>query len=53
MRHITNREGKVMANVGYLRVSTTDQRTDRQLEGVALDMVFEEKASAADTAKPQ
>lgn len=42
-----------MANVGYVRVSTTDQKTDRQLEGVALDMVYEEKASAADTARPQ
>lgn len=42
-----------MANIGYLRVSTTDQKTDRQLEGVALDKVFEDKASAADTARPQ
>lgn len=42
-----------MASVGYVRVSTTDQKTDRQLEGVALDKVFEEKASAADAARPQ
>lgn len=42
-----------MANIGYLRVSTIDQKTDRQLEGVALDKVFEDKASAADTARPQ
>ncbi|MBU1230246.1 MAG: recombinase family protein [Proteobacteria bacterium] len=42
-----------MANVGYVRVSSTDQKTDRQLEGVALDEKFEEKASAADTARPQ
>ena len=42
-----------MANIGYVRVSTTDQKTDRQLEGVALDKVFEDKASAADTARPQ
>jgi len=42
-----------MANVGYLRVSTTDQKTDRQLDGAALDKVFEDKASAADTARPQ
>jgi DNA invertase Pin-like site-specific DNA recombinase len=42
-----------MANIGYVRVSTTDQKTDRQLEGVALEKVFEDKASAADTARPQ
>lgn len=42
-----------MANVGYVRVSTTDQKTDRQLEDVALDKMFEDKASAADTARPQ
>ncbi|WP_250534376.1 recombinase family protein [Caballeronia sp. AZ10_KS36] len=33
-------------NIGYIRVSTTDQKTARQLEGIALDRVFEEKASA-------
>lgn len=42
-----------MANIGYVRVSTTDQKTDRQLEGVALDKVFEDKASAADATRPQ
>ncbi len=42
-----------MANIGYVRVGTTDQKTDRQLVGVALDKVFEDKASAADTARPQ
>lgn len=42
-----------MASIGYLRVSTIDQKTDRQLEGVTLDKVFEDKASAADTARPQ
>ncbi len=38
--------------VGYIRVSTTGQKTDRQLEGVALDRVFEEKRSAKDTKRP-
>lgn len=33
------------AKVGYVRVSTLDQRTDRQLEGVQLDRVFEDKVS--------
>ena len=32
-------------NVGYLRVSASDQSLSRQLEGVELDRVFEEKAS--------
>lgn len=33
------------ARVGYIRVSTIDQRTDRQLEGIELDRVFEDKVS--------
>jgi len=32
--------------IGYIRVSTVGQNTDRQLDGVALDKVFEEKVSA-------
>jgi len=40
-------------NVGYLRVSTLLQNTARQLEGVALDRVFEDKASGKNTARPQ
>ncbi|MFE8034139.1 recombinase family protein [Thiohalocapsa marina] len=35
------------ANVGYVRVSTTDQGTDRQLAGIELDRIFEEKQSGA------
>ncbi len=31
--------------IGYKRVSTVDQNTMRQLEGVAVDEVFEDKAS--------
>lgn len=38
-----------MANVGYIRVSTLDQHTERQLAGVELDRVFEDKASGKDT----
>jgi DNA invertase Pin-like site-specific DNA recombinase len=41
-----------MANVGYIRVSSYGQNTDRQLAGVDLDEVFEEKASAKDTKRP-
>jgi len=39
--------------VGYIRVSTLDQNTDRQLDGVELDKVFTDKASGKDTARPQ
>jgi DNA invertase Pin-like site-specific DNA recombinase len=31
--------------IGYKRVSTVDQNTGRQLEGIHLDKVFEDKAS--------
>lgn len=39
-------------NVGYVRVSTADQNTGRQLEGVVLDKTFIEKASGKDTKRP-
>ncbi|WP_443678318.1 recombinase family protein [Nitratidesulfovibrio vulgaris] len=39
-------------NIGYIRVSTADQNTVRQLEGVALDRVFEDKASGGTTNRP-
>ncbi len=39
--------------IGYVRVSTVDQNTDRQLEGVQLNRVFTEKASAKDAKRPQ
>lgn len=35
-----------MANIGYVRVSSVQQNTERQLNGVVLDKVFEEKAAA-------
>jgi len=41
-----------MANVGYIRVSSYGQNTDRQLAGLDLDQLFEEKASAKDTKRP-
>ncbi|MFM0607658.1 recombinase family protein [Paraburkholderia sediminicola] len=40
-------------HIGYIRVSTADQSTDRQLDGVELDKVFTDKASGKDTARPQ
>lgn len=39
--------------IGYKRVSTLDQSTARQLDGVAVDKVFEDKASGKDTNRPQ
>ncbi|NOI57794.1 recombinase family protein [Vibrio coralliilyticus] len=41
-----------MSHVGYIRVSTADQNTDRQLSGVELDKVFEEKCSAKTVDRP-
>ncbi|SIJ61665.1 site-specific recombinase PinR [Mycobacteroides abscessus subsp. bolletii] len=38
--------------VGYVRVSTVDQNTDRQLDGLHLDKVFTDKASGKDTDRP-
>jgi len=39
-------------HVGYIRVSTADQNTSRQLEGVTLDRSFEDKASGGTTNRP-
>ncbi len=39
--------------VGYIRVSTLDQNTERQLEGLELDRIFSDKASGKDTNRPQ
>ena len=42
-----------MASVGYVRVSSCDQNTSRQLDGVPLDRVFTDKASGKDTLRPE
>jgi DNA invertase Pin-like site-specific DNA recombinase len=39
--------------IGYARVSTLDQNTERQLAGIILDKVFTDKASGKDTNRPQ
>jgi DNA invertase Pin-like site-specific DNA recombinase len=39
--------------VGYKRVSTVDQVTDRQLDGILLDRVFTEQASGKNTERPE
>ena len=39
--------------IGYVRVSTVDQNTERQLIGIELDKTFEEKVSANTLDRPQ
>jgi DNA invertase Pin-like site-specific DNA recombinase len=39
--------------VGYVRVSSVDQNTERQLDGIDVDKVFTDKASGKDTDRPQ
>jgi DNA invertase Pin-like site-specific DNA recombinase len=39
--------------VGYIRVSSVGQNTDRQLDGVELDKKFTDKVSGKDTNRPQ
>src|SRR5688500_18996217 len=48
-------KGKFMKHqmVGYVRVSSVDQHTERQLDGITLDKVFTDKASGKDTNRPE
>jgi DNA invertase Pin-like site-specific DNA recombinase len=39
--------------VGYIRVSTYEQNTDRQLEGMELDRCFTDRASGKDVERPE
>ena len=39
-------------NIGYIRVSTVEQNTARQLDGIELDRTFEDKCSGKDTNRP-
>lgn len=45
-------KGKKMAKVGYVRVSTVDQNTERQLDGIEVDKTFTDKCSGKDTNRP-
>jgi DNA invertase Pin-like site-specific DNA recombinase len=38
--------------IGYIRVSTVEQSTERQLKGISIDEVFEDKCSGKDTNRP-
>lgn len=50
---VNEKPGQKGQDVGYVRVSSADQNTARQLDGVHLDRVFTDKASGRDTARPQ
>lgn len=39
--------------VGYMRVSSVDQNTARQLDGIEVDRTFTDKASGKDTIRPR
>ncbi len=39
--------------VGYVRVSSTDQNTVRQLDGIDIERVFVDRVSGKDTARPK
>lgn len=39
--------------IGYIRVSTLDQKVDRQLEGERIDRIFQDEASGKDIKRPQ
>jgi DNA invertase Pin-like site-specific DNA recombinase len=40
-------------NIGYIRVSSVGQNTERQLTDIKLDRVFEDKSSGKNTDRPQ
>jgi len=47
---VVRRGGK---RIGYVRVSSIDQNTVRQLDGITVDKTFTDKASGKDTNRPQ
>lgn len=49
---MTIRDNGGTKNLGYLRVSTVDQHTERQLDGLTLDRVFTDKASGKTIERP-
>jgi len=53
-RQLTIRNIKIMTgqHVGYIRVSSVDQNTIRQLDGISLNKTFTEKLSGKDTQRP-
>ena len=51
-QRITQEQNMNGQKVGYIRVSTVDQNTDRQLHGIELDRMYEDKCSGKDTNRP-
>lgn len=51
--NVTRGKRRAGLSVGYLRVSSLDQKELRQLEGIALDKRFADKASGKYTHRPQ
>jgi DNA invertase Pin-like site-specific DNA recombinase len=47
------KEHRTGQRLGYIRVSSIDQNTARQLENIECDKIFEEKCSGKDTNRPQ
>ncbi|MCQ2443899.1 MAG: recombinase family protein [Mailhella sp.] len=43
---------KPAADIAYIRVSTVEQNTDRQLAGLTIDKTFEDHCSGKDTDRP-
>ena len=39
--------------IGYSRVSSAEQNTERQLDGLAMDRLFTDKVSGKSTDRPQ
>lgn len=39
--------------IGYIRVSSTDQNTERQLDGIDVDRMFTDHVSGKDTQRPE
>nr|WP_232295613.1 recombinase family protein [Parafrankia sp. EUN1f] len=46
-------EGVGAMRVGYVRVSSVDQNTVRQLDGVEVERMFVDKASGKDSDRPK
>lgn len=47
-----NEHGEGAVRVGYIRVSTVDQNTDRQLDGVDVERVFTDKVTGKNAERP-
>jgi len=50
-----HKKEKILKNprIGYVRVSSVEQNTERQLDNIQVDKVFTDKASGKDTSRPE